>query len=433
MRALALIGGLGLLLSCLQPARADTAAPPVAAAEDRTELTVSSMPGFLLLVDDKPVGHLPLDGPLLLSSGPHRFELERQGHHYASDVLAIPQGRIAELSLSPGSRGTAIAVLSLTPMVLLALQGGRAVEETVQALRAAVQEGARAEHSALVPAARVAALQRDRAADCLAALDCQLSIAVAAEARMILRLELPAVEAAAPAGSGGPLRTLRGEVVDVSTGQSAAAAEQPCGSNDAQLTEAAQQLTRQLLASAAKLGKGILIVTSRPAGAQVTIDGRPRGVTPFEGPSLPGRRELVLAKPEHAPHRTQVEVIPGQAIELSAELTQLSPAPAPAPAPAATPAPAAPPPRHRPRWRLVTGGIAIGLGAVITGLGAYAITQDGACADPTPRTVGNCSYIYATSEIGGGGLAVGLSLAAVGAVLIAVPGPRTPHDDGVRK
>lgn len=424
-----------LFLVCLRPARADSPAPSAAPPEAQTELTVSSAPGFLLMMDDQPIGRLPLDGPLLVSGGPHRFQLDRQGHRYVSDVLTIPQGRIAELSLSPGSSGTAIAVLSLTPMILLVIEGRSPGEAREQALRAAVQEGARAEHLVLVPAARAAALKGDRA-DCAAGRDCQLRSAAEVEARLVLRLELPPLPAPAPEGSGGPLPSLRGEVLDVSTGQSAARAEQPYGSDEAQLLEAAQQLTRQLLTGAAKLGRGMLSVTSQPPGARVCLDGRPRGETPFVGPSLAGRRELLITKPGFVPHRAELDLAAGQVLEVPVQLAPLQPEPESAP-PVATAPPGLPPPpplpRPRPRWRLATGGLAIGLGAVLSGLGAYGISQDGACADPTPRLVGNCSYLYATAGLGGGGLAVGLSLVAAGVGLVAAPGPRAPRPDGVRK
>jgi hypothetical protein len=145
MRFLALAGGLGLflglflgvVLGAAQPAAAATESEPAAEAELGTELTVSGPPGAFLRVDDKPVGRLPLEAPLALPAGPHRFLLEHRGLRYESDVLPIPQGRVAELSLSPGNQGTAIAVLSLTPMVLLAVRGGSLDEKQQQALRAA--------------------------------------------------------------------------------------------------------------------------------------------------------------------------------------------------------------------------------------------------------------------------------------------------------
>ena len=268
MRFLALAGALWLVLAAGQAAAEPE---PAAATEPGTELTVSGPPGALLRVDDKPVGRLPLEAPFFLAAGPHRFQLERQGRRYESDVLPIPQGRVAELSLTPGNQGTAIAVLSLTPMVLLAIRGGSLDDGQQQALRAAVHEGARAEHWVLVPPETLAAVARSQAPDCLTRPECQLPFAAAAEARQVLRLELPGAPPPSPPDPAAPC--LRGELLDVKTGQSALRGEQVCGTDAEPLGEAALLLTRRLLSGAAKLGRGIVMVSSQPDAAQVFIDG----------------------------------------------------------------------------------------------------------------------------------------------------------------
>ena len=53
-------------------------------------------------------------------------------------------------------------------------------------------------------------------------------------------------------------------------------------------------------------------IESRPPGAQVYLDGRARGKTPFtlEG-VYPGKREIYLAAPGRRPARTLLEVRPG--------------------------------------------------------------------------------------------------------------------------
>lgn len=435
MRFLALAGALWLVLGAGPSAAAEP--EPAAAADLGTELTVSGPPGAFLRVDDKPVGRLPLEAPFSLAAGPHRFQLERQGRRYESDVLPIPQGRVAELSLTPGNQGTAIAVLSLTPMVLFAVRGGTLDENQQQALRAAVQEGARAEHSVLVPHETLAAVARSQGPDCLNKPECQVGFAAAAEARLVLRLELPGAPLRSPPDPAGPC--LRGELLDVKTGQSALRGEQVCGTSAEPLPEAALLLTRRLLSGAAKLGRGIVTVTSQPAAAQVLIDGQLRGVTPWEGPSLPGLREVVVSKSEYEPQRTQVNVVAEQAVSVQLELTPIVSEPAP---PSLLPAPPKlVPPKlvpsespKRPRWRLISGGVAIAVGATLAGLGVAGITQDGTCVEPPPSLAGNCSYLYATAGLGAGGLTVGLTLAGAGIALVAIPGPRTGNkSDGVPK
>ena len=416
---------LPLLLALGANVAAAEDSPPAAAPARGTELTVRGTPGALLRVDDKPVGRLPLESPLVLPAGPHRFQIERQGRRFESDVLTIPEGRIAELSLTAGSEGTAVAVLSLTPLILLSVRGRELDDAGRQALRAAVQEAAQAEHSVLIPGETMALVQRGQPADCLTQPACQLRFAAAAEARMVLRLELPAANAASQNGNK-PL--VRGELIDVKTGQTAVRGEQPSG--EGQPWDAAQQLTRSLLSSAAKLGRGIVVVNSQPDGAQVTIDGQVRGATPWEGPSFPGPREVSVEKPNYQPHRAQLNVVAEQTVKLDVELTAVPDEPAPAPLVAP---PVALTRRPRPLWRLITGGIALGLGTVVTGLGIAGIATDGACADSPPPAVGNCNYLYATAGLGGAGVGVGLSLVGAGVVLVAVPGAQSPRTDGGAK
>lgn len=425
MKFLALAGALWLVLAAGQAA---AEAEPAAAAEPGTELTVSGPPGAFLQVDDKPVGRLPLEAPFFLAAGPHRFQLERQGRRYESDVLPIPQGRVAELSLTPGNQGTAIAVLSLTPMVLLAVRGGSLDDGQQQALRAAVHEGARAEHWVLVPPETLAAVARSQAPDCLTRPECQLPFAAAAEARQVLRLELPGAPPPSPPDPAAPC--LRGELLDVKTGQSALRGEQGCGTGAEPLGEAALLLTRRLLGGAAKLGRGIISVTSQPAEAQVLIDGQVRGVTPWEGPSLPGLREVQVNKPEFEPQRTQVNVVADQTVSVQLALNAIAPEPEPAKLLPVPPKSVPVDRPRRPRWRLATGGVAIAVGATLAGLGAAGIARDGTCADQPPSLAGNCSYLYATANLGAGGLAVGLTLVGAGIALVAIPGPRPGNKSG---
>lgn len=417
---------LPLLLALGSGAAAAQDAPPAAAPTRGTELTVLGTPGTVLRVDDKPVGRLPLESPLVLPAGPHRFQLERQGRRFESDVLTIPEGRIAELSLTAGTEGTAVAVLSLTPLVLLAVRGRELDDASRQALRAAVQEAAQAEHSVLIPGETMTLVQRGQPADCMTQPACQLRFAAAAAARLVLRLELPAAAAASPQNGNGAL--LRGELVDVKTGQTAVRGEQPSGSDNTQPWDAAQQLTRSLLSAAAKIGRGLVVVNSQPDGAQVTIDGQLRGATPWEGPSFPGPREVRIEKPNFEPHRAQINVVAEQAVKLDVELTAIADEPPPALPPAA-PAPMP----QRPRWRLGLGGAALGAGAIFIGFGGGALAIHGRCIDSPPNPLASCDQLYSTGGVGAGLTAVGGALLISGAVLLALPPQRSsrPLPDSV--
>lgn len=87
----------------------------------------------------------------------------------------------------------------------------------------------------------------------------------------------------------------------------------------------------------------------------------------------------------------------------------------------------------RPAWRLATGGVTLGLGALFAGLGAGALVKDGQCV--TTSDTGLCvassgadgmrtAQVYDSQGVGIGLLASGATLLVVGAVLLALPGPR---------
>lgn len=104
------------------------------------------------------------------------------------------------------------------------------------------------------------------------------------------------------------------------------------------------------------------------------------------------------------------------------------PPPPPAPRP---PPPPPPPPPVRPRWRFAVGGAAGLAGLGIAGLGISALAVNGGCIDP--QHPGGCTLDYATTGIGAGLLAGGLALAVGGAVLVALPPRRGPHQEKARR
>jgi tetratricopeptide (TPR) repeat protein len=126
----------------------------------------------------------------------------------------------------------------------------------------------------------------------------------------------------------------------------------------------------------AKKGVQQLTVMSTPAGATVSVDGRPVGVTPWTGDLLPGRHRVDLALRGYEDQALDVELAGHRSRDVSTTLVK-SAAPAAAAAPVtATVAPPAPTPSDRPRepeskgfgiWPWVTlgaGGAALG-GALV--------------------------------------------------------------------
>lgn len=331
---------LGVLLSSLGRLAAAQVPPP--AAEAPTELTVISERGALLSMDGKPVGRLPLPTPLLVPGGAHRFAIERQSRRFESDLLSVPAGRVAELSLTAGTKGTAVAVLSLTPMILLALRPSGQDDALREALRRMILDAVRAEHAVLVPIERVVLLTATQPPNCLARLDCQLAVAQQLEARLVLVIGVPPPAAGISPGGPQPTCAVQGEVFDVGTGQRAGQLELPCGGGEDQVLETTLRLSRRLVSAVASLGKGTVEVTSTVAGARVVLDGRPRGFTPWQGPSLPGAHELIVTKEGAEPFRSTVNVSAAQLVTVAVEFAPpvvVAPPPVTPPPPPATPPP----------------------------------------------------------------------------------------------
>lgn len=393
-----------------------------------TVLNITAKPGMLLCVDDKIVGMLPLRTPLLLAGGTHRFRMEGPGERLETGALTIPDGREAELRLIPGAKGTAVALLSLSPITLLVLQPKSLPDATTQAVYKALVDAVRKDHLAPLPKARLDTLLRKQPADCLDQPDCQYAVAEEAQARSVLRVAVTAADpkaatSLAPTDSCSVMLTY----LDVNAGQVTSTAEAKstvCAGSS--LTESLAAALQQLLTESDSRPRGMVAVSSVPIGAQVRVDGLLRGRTPYLKTSFGGVHQILVEKADFHAFQTRVEVVMGKVATVQAELSALPPEePEPPPTPlqiiAVPAAPRAAVVRRRPRWRLALGGVAAGSGILLTGLGISALSLDGQCTQ-TPAEGAYCRGAYATTAVGGGLLGAGLALTVGGVVLLAMPG-----------
>lgn len=414
-----------------------------------TTLNVTADPGLLLCIDEKIVGLLPLPAPLLIAGGTHRFRIERRGERWESGTLSIPDSREADLRLTPGANGTAVALLSLSPITLISVEPKALPMTTAQAGYKALAEAARKHHLAPLPPSRLNLLLGKRPAGCFEDRDCRYSIAEQAQARSLLRAW---VQEEAPASTDGdrssdnsksadkdsekdndsaarppPRRcTVQLEYLDINAGQVAAVGVVPqtvCAGPA--LVDAMLPVLQQLLLDAGSRARAMIAVNSVPEGAQVRVDGLLRGVTPYLRPNFTGPHNVVIEKDNFWPFRSSAEVIVGQVAAVQAPLSAV-PAADTEPQPAGLRTARRVWVTHqqpRPRWRLASGGVSLGLGVLFAGLGASALSRNGQCSRP-PVDGGVCDAEFSTGGVGGGLLGVGIALSASGLVLLALPGKR---------
>jgi len=121
---------------------------------------------------------------------------------------------------------------------------------------------------------------------------------------------------------------------------------------------------------------GLLSIESGPPGAEVEIDGKPRGLLPLTAPIFlrPGPATVEITAPERQPWRRQVDIVSG-------ETTRVAPIFEPIDLPV-TPAPAAPvavsqavqPPPPEPRTARAMGWLALVAGGAAAASGGYLLS-----------------------------------------------------------
>jgi len=395
--------------------------------------------GFVF-VDGRLVGTLPLPLPLLVPVGQHVILVEMRDRTMQGRVK-VPDGRGLEMRFS---RASGAVVVTLPPaVILLAQYGGTPPAAELQRRLQQTVEQAIGKARLAVFSKDVALARSPKLASCLNTLDCQAQLASENEVdyALVMRVEripgrAPApvpspaavpgspVPAAAPAPAAPPSEdswSLQFGLIDAEAADSAATAKLGCPScTGEQLSAQLPEAVLKLLKDGQGKPRGTLAVTSEPAGADVKLGTRVLGQTPYSHPMFAGSYEIIVEKPEFQPVRLPVEVKEGKPAQLAATLTAVEPAPAAL----------VPPPvlmvHRRPRWRLITGGITLGVGAVLLGFGASALAVNGQCiTDPVPPAI-KCLNRFDTLSVGGSLVGVGAALSIGGVVLLALPGSLVP-------
>ena len=380
------------------------------------EVRLAGPEGSLLWVDGQLVGRSPLVGAVLLSPGRHRFTIETTHGRYESDALSIPEGRTAQVNLTPGTKGAAIAVVSLPPAVLVVLSGavkGRD-SSTVESLRRTISGALAKEQTVVLSDERLKSLLQKEPADCIDQQDCQDRVAEIAEARSVVQVNLVR-SAQTPSAAVG---LLGAEVVvrDVASRQIAARRTFSCeGCSLSQILERFGQMAGGMIAEANSRPRAMLTITTVPPGASVYVDGQLVGQAPLERMSFAGSHTVKGVKDGYEPTERIMDVQFGRS---NAAFLTLAPQ-----ASAARP-------QVRSTWRLVLGGVLAGGGLLTAALGVSALSVHGECDETMPSVDGKpCPMIYFTNGIGGGLLGAGLTVTAAGVLLLAIPSKKIDHTE----
>jgi len=193
----------------------------------------------------------------------------------------------------------------------------------------------------------------------------------------------------------------------VADGGEPARSREPCPScNDTLLEQISRGLAMTMVSHAQRF-RASLAVTTEPAGALISVDGKPQGTSPMKIVTSPGKHELAIERAGYVSERRRIKLAPGEASELALTL-------------AAAPTQ----PTSRPKWPLLVvgaGAVAIATGTIIS-----------LTVDPPPPSEPQPKRLYSVPGISlavAGGLAVGVGLylylrpsAGSSPTIAAVPG-----------
>ena len=374
-----------------------------------SQLSIIGDRGALVFVDDRLVGALPLVRPLLIVPGEHKVTLERRGARL-EDIVRVAVGRLAELRVNLATKALVLTVL---PGVLL--------RQSLPGLSAADHVGFDQTLEAGLTSKRLSALtERDSVecgepapGSCSDLLRCEVEQAKHCEADYVLRTRLD-VQPGPPSGL-----QLTVDLIDVQVGAVAASDVLRCqGCVATALRERLRGTLSLLLERGIGRGRGSVDIASLPASAMVFVDGQAVGLTPYRGPLFAGGHQVLLRKEGFSEFSQPIDVRDGESTQI---LGSLQPN---APVAVATPAPIYVKQPGRPLWRLLTGGVAIGAGAVLFGFGISALSIDNKCVNALSTPTANCQTVYNTGEVGGALLGLSIGMMLGGSVVIALPPAR---------
>lgn len=360
-----------------------------------------------LRVDGRLVAQGLADRPvdLLLPPGEHQIVAQMAAKTVTSGHYSYRRGRSAVLDLGQGELGPSSPMPIVRPLVALLAwvksgAGGAAALAENSRLTEAMQSGANATNLQfdLVLASEVAAAvnRTPLLSECLETVACQSDLLRMLDSDVLVVMQRSHSQMQPGGGSHMTLHALHLQHAGVLSVSAETTGDLPAQ---------ASELTRQVLGQA--LARALAVqVTSSPSDAQLTIDGRAVGRTPFWGTILSGEHRVDATRAGYATEMASL-VVPSEMdrpLEVALTLRSMT--------------------LKRPVWRLTLGGVLLGSGLFLGGVGISGLITAGRCKDPGADPTG-CTPYYDTGPTGGALLGVGAALTITGVVLLALP-PKAP-------
>lgn len=388
------------------------------------EVSLLADPGALVVVDEHPVGVLPLPQPLLLTGGLHSLTLEYKSRKLASPVQVV-SGRLIEMRFNAASSAV---VFTLRPALLVVPLGSASTLPDViqRSIAEPLEQAALAERLAVMPL-DVALGNTPKLRDCLAQSDCRRELARENKAEYVLSYEVKSRDAAAQNSWQIDLAIHHATIRTPASTASKACG--PCTLEQA--TAGLRDTVGQLISEGTHRKRGSVELKSEPAAAEVHDEnGQILGKTPLSLALFEGSHQFAVVLAGFQPEKRRVEIGDNRRVTVSVSLQSDAPEPSPAalqpPPVVAAPAPAPAPVGREPRpvWRIATGSVAMALGVGLIGFGLSGVLLEDQCVRPAPNPLGTCRQVYNSAPTGGGLLLGGIGLTVAGVVLVAIPGPR---------
>lgn len=371
------------------------------------EVSIAGERNAVVLVDDRPVGVLPLPLPLLLPLGQHRVVVERDLLRLEQEVTVLA-GRTLELrcQFHPG-----VMVVTIPPALLVLVDAPGLGDKPAAQLEQDVAQAALKVRLAVLKQ-KDALLQSPKQADCVNTLSCQVELMTQNLVQNALLLK-----ATLRPGSKSDWQ-LHSSVLDATVGDAAVELQKECSScSGERVEELLAQLANEALGPGLARPHSMVEIDSNPPGAEVSAGDKRLGVTPLRRSYFTGALELSFKRDGYHKKSAGLTVEEGKVASLKLDLEPGSDVVAPPKLVMKTEI------LPRPRWRYVVGGAAMGLGVAMAGLGGSALSVDGHCV-PDSFIGDNCQSLYMTSGVGSGLIVGGILLVGGGVVLLAVPGKR---------